>query len=145
MALELYPCCQFENVVFSGSVEPMLDMIADFVITGRADTEHFPCQGAVDSLFERIVQSLERFPLVVWIIAVLLIVVSLDGPVASPRSRNRRPRDQGFLDRRGGDAVSAVPVIGSNAGLMHRYEWCPGNRPIAMAPFFSRVGNPDGV
>ena len=147
-ALELYPCCQFENVVFAGSVvsryydwqalmkpesrrlnailnfvatsdwvvalfpklfqffglqdlgslghdgffiermgpnmyqakyvegghgaaivEPMWDMIADFIITGKTDTEQFPCKGAIDSPFERLVQRVGRFPLIAWLAA----------------------------------------------------------------------------
>jgi pimeloyl-ACP methyl ester carboxylesterase len=147
-ALELYPCCFFENVVFAGSVvsrfydwqryikpesrrlnailnfvatrdwvvaffpkvfqffgskdlgslghdgfdvkligpnmyqvehiegghgvailEPMWDMIADFVIKGKTDTEQFPCKGEIDSPVELLVKWVGRFPLVAWISA----------------------------------------------------------------------------
>jgi pimeloyl-ACP methyl ester carboxylesterase len=50
-------------------VEPMWDMIADFVITGKTDTEQFPCKGAIDSPFERLVKWVGRIPLIAWIAA----------------------------------------------------------------------------
>jgi pimeloyl-ACP methyl ester carboxylesterase len=147
-ALELYPCCNFENVVFAGSVvsryydwrrftasdprrvnailnfvatrdwvvaffpklfqffglqdlgslghdgffvklmgphmyqarnvegghgaaivEPMWDMIAEFIVTGKTDTEQYPCKGAIDSPFEHMVQRVGRFPLIAWMAA----------------------------------------------------------------------------
>jgi pimeloyl-ACP methyl ester carboxylesterase len=47
--------------------EPMWDTIADFVITGKAETNKFPCKGKPTSLLERLVRTLGHFPLVVWL------------------------------------------------------------------------------
>jgi pimeloyl-ACP methyl ester carboxylesterase len=153
-ALELYPCCHFENVVFAGSVvsqhynwqgllmpkkprvnavlnfvatrdwvvaffpklfqflglqdlgslghdgfglkvleknmyqakyvrgghgaaieEPLWNMIADFVITGEANTEKFPCKGTPSTRGERFVQYLGRFPPIAWLMAGLIVYV----------------------------------------------------------------------
>lgn len=47
--------------------EPMWDTIADFVITGKAETNKFPCKGKPTSLLERLVRTLGHFPLLVWL------------------------------------------------------------------------------